>query len=230
MTVFVRLLLPVLLLVPAVAQAQEAAPVAAPPVAPTSAPSPEGDRILKDHQQQLLTFQQRLDQLASKLTIAEGKLDGLKQTVLAGVSSGTRAVVIHQNDMAENFVLERAEYLLDGGVLLDKENTDGSLDRIKRFEIFNGALPPGQHEINVNLVFRGSSFGSYTYLAGYKFKVESRYVMTCVDGRLNQLTIVTHEKADATAETKDRMAVRYDLEVGPDPTAAPKAATPETKP
>lgn len=204
------------------AWAQEgAAPAATPPVPPASS---GGEPILKGHQEQLLSFQERLSQLATKISVAEAKLDTLKSTVLAGVAAGARAVVIHQNDLGENFVLERAEYLLDGGVLLDKENTDGSLDRQKRFELFNGLLPPGTHEVKVNLIYRGSSFGNYTYLAGYKFKVESKYVLSVVDGRLNTLTIVTHEKPNVTEETKDRMAVRYDLEVTADPKANAAAA------
>lgn len=222
--VFSFVLISALVLGPNLARAQESAP-ALPATETPPVPAPNNaEPILKDHQQQLLSFQERLSQLSTKITVAEAKLDTLKQTVLAGVAAGTRAVLIHQNDLGENFVLERAEYLLDGGVLFDKENTDGALDRQKRFELFNGLLPPGNHEVKVSLVYRGSSFGSYTYLAGYKFKVESKYILNVVDGRLNTLTIVSHEKANVTEETKDRMAVRYDLAVTADPSAkeAPK--------
>ncbi len=75
------------------------------------------------------------------------------------------------------------------------------------------------------------TLGVFTYAEGYKFKVESRYVMKAVDGRMNVLRIVSHDKGqtDVSTQTTDRIGVRYDFEaklVGDAKPAVPPPSTP----
>jgi hypothetical protein len=79
--------------------------------------------------------------------------------------------------------------------------------------VLNGPMSPGVHELSVSMTYTGSGFGLFTYLKGYKFKVESKYKLNVAEGRLNKLTVIAFAKKDITLEPKDRLAVRYEAEV-----------------
>ncbi|MEQ9496989.1 MAG: dihydrolipoamide acetyltransferase [Deltaproteobacteria bacterium] len=169
---------------------------------------------LEGHQSLLTTFHERIDDLDRRIADTEGLLASLKDSALGGIIARTRAVIEHNNAMSSNFELERAVYTLDGGVIFSKENTDGSLDEAKSFELYNGPITPGQHIIEVSLVYRGKSVGVFTYLDGYKFKVDSRYPLNVPEGKETRLNIVAYERSDISLDTSDRLDVRYDVEIG----------------
>jgi hypothetical protein len=168
----------------------------------------------EDHRMQLDRLGMRLDELEGKIALTRSRVELIRDAVLGEKIARSRAVIFHRNEMGNSFVLERATYLLDGGVIFAREDSTGALDRNKEFEIFNGAINPGDHELTVSMVYGGSTMGFFTYLKGYKFKVESKYKLTVADGKLTKLSVVSYAKGDITAETSDRIAVRYDLEVG----------------
>jgi hypothetical protein len=186
----------------------------------------------EDHKALLERIQQRLDQIEGKIVLAKEKVDVLRDTVLTGQATRTRVVITHRNEMGTGFVLEKATYTLDGEILFNKEDPSGGLDAMKEFELFNGSLPPGSHEITVALVLTGSSYGVFTYLKGYKFKVDSKWRFSATDGRLTRVAVVSYAKGDITTSTSEKIAVRYDLDinaVGPSAEGAGGAAG-ENKP
>lgn len=190
-------------------------------------PPPSGE----DHKQKIDRFNARLDELEGKIATTGSRVNLIRDAVLGEKIARSRAVIFHRNEMGTSFVLERATYLLDGGVIYAKEDTSGLLDRQKEFEIFNGAINPGEHEITVAMTYGGSTYGFFTYLKGYKFRVESKYKFLVADGKLTKLSVVSFEKGDITTQTSDRIAVRYDLEVGSvPPTDTPDANAPMKAP
>lgn len=181
---------------------------------------------LGDHRSLLLGFHARIDDLESRISVAEGIVASLKDNALGGSIEKTRAVIRHENSMGDGFELENAIYTLDGGIIFSKENTDGSLDRQKRFELYNGAITPGKHLVEVTLLFRGRTSTVFTYLEGYRFKVSSKYVLEVAEGKTTTLAVVSYEREDITMETEDRIAVRYDVEIG----TAPAKKKPDADP
>lgn len=179
----------------------------------------------EDHRQKIDRFNAQLDNLEGKIATTGSRVELIRDAVLGEKIARSRAIVYHRNEMGTSFVLERATYLLDGGVIYAKEDASGALDRQKEFEIFNGAINPGEHEISVAMVYGGSTYGFFTYLKGYKFKVESKYKFQVADGKLTKLSVVSYAKGDITSETSDRIAVRYDLEVGAVPVVDTKGET-----
>ena len=135
--------------------------------------------------------------------------------------------------MGSSFVLESVAYALDGAPLFTKVDVSGDLDKREEFEIFNGRIVPGQHQIAVRLVFRGHGYGVFSYLEGYKFKVQSSYTFNAEAGKVTTVKIVAFEKGGLTSDLKDRPAVRYDVEVAKDAAMKTSAAAPppsEVKP
>jgi len=177
------------------------------------------------------TLEEQVVDLKEKIFRTKARLLLLQETVLGGdLSQGARAVLVHKNDMGASFVLESVAYALDGAPIFTKVDVDGDLDKRKELEIFNGRIVPGQHQIAVRMVYRGHGYGVFSYLEGYKFKVQSSYTFDAQAGKLTRVEIVGFEKGGFTTDLKDRPAVRYDIEVSKDAGSAPVAGTSPEEP
>jgi hypothetical protein len=200
-------------------------PATAAPTAP-SAPPPTADEAFTTR---VKTLEEQVIDLKEKIFRTKARLLLLQETVLGGdLSQGARAVLYHKNEMGSSFVLESVAYALDGAPIFTKVDNNGDLDKHEELEIFNGRIVPGQHQIAVRLVYRGHGYGLFSYLEGYKFKLQSSYSFNAEAGKVTTVKIVGFEKGNITTDLKDRAAVRYDIEVSKDgamktPTGVPPA-------
>ena len=175
-------------------------------------------------QTRVKTLEEQVVDLKEKIYRTKARLLLLQETVLGGdLSSGARAVLVHKNDMGGSFALESVAYALDGAPILTRTDKDGDLAKRPEFEIFNGRIVPGQHQVAVRLVYRGRGFGVFSYLEGYKFTVSSSYTFTSEPGKVTTVKVVGYEKGGITTELKDRPAVRYDVEVNREVAPKPQA-------
>jgi hypothetical protein len=193
------------------------------PTAPPSSGEEQVDLKIKGLEEQVNDLKEKIFRTKSRLLL-------LQESVLGGdISSSAKAVIYSTNDMGSSFVLESAFYTLDGAAIFSKIDNAGDLADKPSFEIFNGLIVPGNHQISVRLVYRGHGYGLFTYLEGYKFKVQSSYTFNAEPGRLTVVKVVGFEKGGITTELKDRPAVRYDVEVSKEkPAPAPAPGTPPT--
>jgi hypothetical protein len=104
-------------------------------------------------------------------------------------------------------------YALDGAPVYTKVDVDGDLEKREEFEIFNGRVSPGEHQVSVQFVYRGHGYGLFSYLEGYKFRVQSSNAFTAEPGKVTTVRVVGYEKGGITAELKDRPSVRYDVDI-----------------
>jgi hypothetical protein len=173
-------------------------------------------------------LEEQVNDLKEKIFRTKSRLLLLQESVLGGdISSSAKAVIYSNNEMGSSFILESATYTLDGAPIFNKIDNGGDLADKPSFEIFNGLIVPGNHQISVRLSYRGHGFGLFTYLEGYKFKVQSSYTFNAEPGRLTVVKVVGFEKGGITTELKDRPAVRYDVEVSKEK-AAPENPNPKT--
>jgi hypothetical protein len=160
------------------------------------------------------TLEERVSDLKEKIFRTKARLMNLQEMVIGGdITTGSKAVLVHRNEMGSSFYLESVAYALDGAPIYTKVDVDGDLEKREEFEIFNGRIVPGNHQISVQLVYRGHGYGLFSYLEGYKFKVQSSYTFNAEPGKVNTIKVVGFEKGGLTAELKDRPAVRYDVDV-----------------
>jgi hypothetical protein len=207
----------------AASSAPAAVPVAGP--SPTaSQPAPPPATSDEAFQTRVKTLEEQVVDLKEKIYRSKARLLLLQETVLGGdLSSGARAVLVHKNDMGGTFALESVAYALDGAPILTRTDKDGDLAGRPEFEIFNGRIVPGQHQVAVKLVYKGKGFGVFSYLEGYKFTVSSSYTFSAEPGKVTTVKVVGYEKGGLTTELKDRPAVRYDVEVNRDAATKPQA-------
>jgi hypothetical protein len=194
------------------------------PVSPSVAPSAtaSGDEQVD---LKIKGLEEQVNDLKEKIFRTKSRLLLLQESVLGGdISSSAKAVIYANNEMGSSFVLESATYTLDGAPIFNKIDNGGDLADKPSFEIFNGLIVPGNHQISVRLAYRGHGFGLFTYLEGYKFKVQSSYTFNAEPGRLTVVKVVGFEKGGITTELKDKPAVRYDVEVSKEKPAPETAA------
>ncbi len=187
----------------------------APPEAPAQNPPPQtADEAFVTR---VKTLEEQVADLKEKIVRSKSRLLLLQETVLGGdLSQGARATLFHRNEMGSSFVLESVAYALDGAPIFTKVDVDGDLSKREELEIFSGRIVPGPHQIAVRLVYRGNGYGVFSYLEGYKFKVQSSYTFTAEAGKATTVKVVGYEKGGFTTDLKDRPAVRYDIEVSKD--------------
>ncbi|MCY1016058.1 dihydrolipoamide acetyltransferase [Pyxidicoccus sp. MSG2] len=197
------------------ALAQE--PSAAPPAAAQSSAA-QAQTADEAFDTRVKTLEEEVVDLKEKIYRSKARLLLLQESVLGGdVSTGSRAVIVHKNEMGGSFLLESVAYALDGAPIYTQVDTEGDLGKRLEFEIFNGRIVPGQHQIAVRLVYRGNGYGVFSYLEGYKFKVQSSYTFNAEPGKLSTVRVVGFEQGGMTTDLKDRPAVRYDIDVSKDP-------------
>jgi len=217
---------------PATAPARPGPTAAPPPPAKASPSDASLPPVTSDEafQTRVKTLEEQVVDLKEKIYRTKARLLLLQETVLGGdLSSGARAVLVHKNDMGGSFALESVAYALDGAPILTRTDKDGDLSKRPEFEIFNGRIVPGQHQVAVRLVYRGRGFGVFSYLEGYKFTVSSSYTFTSEPGKVTTVKVVGYEKGGITTELKDRPAVRYDVEVNREVAPKPTSAQAEQK-
>jgi hypothetical protein len=192
----------------------DAAAAATPPAADPNAAASTGDD--SEHAIKLRGLEEKVNDLKERIFRSKARLILLRETVLQGVISGAKAVIVHRNEMGSSFTLESVSYSLDSAPVFNKQDSKGELDEKEEIEIFNGPIVPGNHNLSVYMVYRGNGYGVFSYLKGYTFKIKSSYAFTAEEGKITTIKIVGYEKGGITTDLKDRPAIRYDVEVKQD--------------
>jgi len=200
-------------LLPQLALAQ-AAKLPAPPAAAPAAPRAADPRADPDAK----ALEERVTDLKEKIFRTKARLMNLQEIVIGGeLAAGARATLVHRNEMGSSFSLESVSYALDGAPVYSKADAGGDLRGRKEFEVFSGRVVPGSHQLAVQLVYRGRGQGPFSYLDGYRFKVQSAYNFNAEPGKVATVRVVGFERGGLTAQLQDRPAVRYDLDVQMEP-------------
>ncbi len=201
----------------------EPAPAGTP--ATPAAPTAEQKTDLK-----VRALEERVSDLKEKIFRTKARLMSLQEMVIGGdITTGAKLVIVHRNEMGASFYLESVAYALDGAPVYTKVDADGDLEKRDEFEIFSGRVSPSEHQISVQLVYKGRGYGVFSYLEGYKFRVQSSHPFKAEPGKVTTVKVVGFEKGGITAELKDRPAVRYDIDVQREQGVQPAAASGSTE-
>jgi hypothetical protein len=163
----------------------------------------------------LRDLEQRIDELKEQIRRSHTRLSLLSDTILSGGVGGARAEIAFKNDLSNAFKLTGVVFVLDGVVQYNRQDDSeaGLLESRKEIPIFSGAIPPGDHTLQVVLRLRGHGYGVFSYLRGYKFDLKSSHSFTVTEGKTIALSSVAWEKGDVTTPLEQRPAVRYESNV-----------------
>jgi hypothetical protein len=163
---------------------------------------------------ELERLQARIEALEVRIVDTAGDVELLKETALTGDIGRTYGDITHRDELGSGYRLQSVRYVMDGRVLFERTAEQAKeLQGLKVMPLYRGPISPGDHLIEVEAVVRSGTFGIFTYAEGYRFKVASKYTLRVREGRLNQLSVVFHQKPDVTLAAEDRLGVRYDLAV-----------------
>jgi len=204
-----------LFLVGGLAVAQEA------PVAPDSAPAPAateeapaGTRPAAgtaSYDIRLRSLRDRVDDLKSRVFDSKTKLLLLREQILHNLIAEARASIVHVNDASAALTLEEVLYFLDNDRIYYQSNREGALDKKDEFIIYNGSIAPGNHLLNVEMVYRGNG-KVFTYLSGYVFRIKASFNFFAAKGQETRVKAIGYEKGGITAKLEDRPSVRFEMQ------------------
>ena len=193
-----------------------------PPVAPGAGATPaasaqksasdaadEEERQASEYNRELRTVEQDVDRLKERVFRSKATLELLKELVLEGASQGSQVVIWHMDKLGSGYSLQSIQYFLDGKNIFAKTDPTGGLDSAREIKLLQQALPPGTHNLNVNMVLRGNGFGVFSYLQTYSFKVTSSFSFKVEDGRQTTVRVTAGEKGGALRSYVDRPNVTY---------------------
>jgi len=196
-----------------------ATPSASPPGGPAAgdsahaAPSPQQGKTTgmdgATYTVRLRDIEARVDELKDQIRRSHTRLALLSDTILAGGAGGSRADIIFYNEMSSAFRLTHAVFLLDGSVQYNRQDDTGALAEQREIPVFTGAIPTGDHTLQIQLTFQGNGYGVFTYLRGYKFDVKSNQGFTAMEGRLTRISAIAIEKGGATTPLEQRPSVAW---------------------
>ncbi len=160
---------------------------------------------------ELLTVEQQVDSLKERVFRSKATLQLLKEIVIEGSSSGARATVWHVNKLSGAFRLESIQYLLDGQSKFSKADPSGSLDQTREFKIHDGAVPPGNHNLSVDLKIRPTGGGVFTYARDYEINVRSNYAFAAELGKTCTVRAVVSDRGGVVNSFEERAKVDFEL-------------------
>lgn len=162
---------------------------------------------------QLASLEDRLSEIKEKVFQSKAGLKQLLDQLRMGSVSLISFSILHTQEVGATFRLEALKYTLDGFVIYDGVTDDEkNLDKLRKTSVYRGRLLPGEHQLIVDLVFRGKGYGVFSYLDHYLFKVKSRYFFTVQEGDLRSLHVISYDEGSFLTNLKDRLKVRFEVE------------------
>ena len=155
------------------------------------------------------SLQKDVDGLKDRIFRSKARLSLLKETVLRGVLAGSRVILAHRNLMGSGYKLVRIVYTLDGAQIYAKNDETGGLDSEDERIILDGNLPPGPHNLQVKLVYKGHGYGVFSYLSSHTFTSNSAHSFTAPENGAIKIVSSGYEEGNLTTEMKDRPAINW---------------------
>jgi hypothetical protein len=162
---------------------------------------------------QIQRIESQVNELKEEIFRSRTRLAILKESVLASGLSGTELKITHRNEMGANFKLTRILYVLDGSPIEQVTDINGELDRQEEIEILHGNVTPGNHTLEVEMIYRGNGFGVFSYLQSYRFTLNDVLTFRAEEGKRLTISAVGYERSGITLELKDRPNIRFDRKV-----------------
>jgi len=158
---------------------------------------------------ELRSVEEEVSQLKERVFRSKATLKLLKELVVDAAASGSQLLLWHVNDLGGGYVLESAQYFVDGKNVFTRIAPDGSFDEVEELEIHEQTLPPGEHNLQVNFVLRGKGSKIFSYLESFQFKVQSSFPFTIEEGKVSLIRVVLDSRG-SFKNFEDRPTVRYD--------------------
>jgi hypothetical protein len=154
-------------------------------------------------------LQAEVNDLKDRIFRSKARLALLRETVLRGVMAGSRVVLTHRNLMGSGFRLVKIVYVMDGAQIFARSDETGALDSEDELVVYDGNVPPGPHNVTVELTYKGHGYGVFSYLNNYTFESRSSHSFVAPENGAVKLASIGFERGNVTTELKDRPGVDF---------------------
>jgi hypothetical protein len=185
---------------------QATAPAGAAPTT-SSAPSAGGDGREAAYAVRLRDLQRLLDEAKD-----EARRRATRETLrdsLSACAMGARLSLRFERNLSPLLVVTGLHVQVDGVPVYTRDRPSGALVGPAGVDLFGGSIPPGGHVVHTVVHLQGSGLGVFSYLRGYRFRLESTYAFTTVAGKTTFIDAAVMERGDVTTPLEQRPAVRY---------------------
>ena len=201
----------------------EATPPATPPATtgPLTPPgSPPGttvqavregeEQAVASYALQLRELEQRINQLKQEVFRSKARLAQLAETVIQGSGAGRSKIkILHKNEMSGTFQLVKLVYLLDSSPVYQQVDDSGELGDLEEINVYESIIAPGDHTVSVEIEYRGYGHGIFSYLQGYRFRVNSSHTITIAGGKEVVIQGIGFEQGDPLTAIEERPTIRF---------------------
>jgi hypothetical protein len=118
--------------------------------------------------------------------------------------------ITHVNEMSSRYKIFSMSYSIDDERIYTYYLDDniGKQNLGRETSVFKGPLTPGNHELTIDIIYRGNDTGVFSYINDYKTPVQSKKSFKVDKGQKLDIQVVGYEKGWALTEFKDRPDVK----------------------
>ena len=156
-------------------------------------------------------MEEEVNTLKERVFRSKATLQLLKEIVVQGSNGSSRASIWHINGLGKSYAVEAVSYYLDGQSIYAKSDPSGALGEDPEFKVWEGAIPPGNHNLTINVTLRGNGFGIFDYVEGYTFRLQSTYAFLAEDGNMSNVRVKLDEQGGVARSFEERPNVIYDF-------------------
>jgi hypothetical protein len=159
---------------------------------------------------QLRDLEQRINQLKEEVFRSKARLAQLAEQVIQGMATGRSKVkIVHKNEMSGTFQLVKLSYFLDRAPVYQQVDESGELGDLDEISVYESIIAPGDHTISVEIEYRGYGHGIFSYLQGYRFRVNSSHTVTIAGGKEVTIEGIGFEQGDPLTAIEQRPTIRF---------------------
>lgn len=119
---------------------------------------------------------------------------------------GTASVrIVVESRMSSSFRLIGAKLSLDERPIYERRSED--LAGASELPVYDAQLEAGEHDLRVELDFRGVGYGVFAYLKGYRFRVKAQRRFEIDGGQRTVVRVTAHERGGPTTPLEERPAI-----------------------
>ena len=160
----------------------------------------------RDFQTELHGIEEDVNAMKKNVFSAKATLNLLRELVVQGSSSGSKAKIWQVNDLGRGYVIESVTYVLDGKAAYSK--TSEELNDAELM-VFDGVMGTGSHTLSVEMKLRGSSVGFINYVDQYAFNVQSSLQFSSTEGQACIIRVLSESRSVLSYSYYERPNIQF---------------------
>lgn len=174
---------------------------------PTEAEAP----AQSEFDRELLSVEEEVNSLKERVFRSKATLQLLSEIVAQGTGGGSRARIVHVNELGSAYKIKSLSYYLDGQARFTRSATEGGTSDLSgEVVVFDGGLSPGSHKLAVTMQLQGSS-GVFSYVDAIDFTVQSDSTIEIEEGADCVVRVEADERGGMTRSFTERPDITVDV-------------------